>query len=145
MDQSAKKDCKEKAVLNGKWSFADRYKEFMTSRFDGTTRFSINPRLANSWNGLQAQITADFKAARERIDAMPEANDSDKTKKDNWKKRYLAHFRVWNGIAARVQQIGVPKIVSPEWVWPEPEPAPARTGTGRGQLPYREWPGWPRS
>ena len=120
MDLYAKKNCKEKALKNGKWSFADRYKDLMTFRFDGTERFSINPRLANSWNVLQTQITADFTVADERITAMPEHNVRDKTVKANWRAKYDKHYESWQGIAATVQKAGAPKIVNPEWVWPEP-------------------------
>ncbi|KAJ4128978.1 hypothetical protein NW768_007504 [Fusarium equiseti] len=126
MDQSAKKDCKEKAVASGMWSFAERYKDLMTSRFEGTERFSINPRLANSWRVLQTQIEADFRAADERITAMVETTPKDKTVKSNWRNKYNAHYKVWYSYATKVKQIGVPKIISPEWVWPEPKPLAKR-------------------
>ncbi|KAF5672315.1 hypothetical protein FHETE_3813 [Fusarium heterosporum] len=118
MDKAALGKC-ESAVKSGMWSFADRYKDLMTSRFDGTIQgFSINPMIATNLGEVRRQLLADFESADQVITAMPETNDREKTVKANWRKKYNDLMRVWDSIVAEIRTRGLPKINTPAWEWP---------------------------
>ncbi|KAF4992909.1 hypothetical protein FGRMN_6852 [Fusarium graminum] len=121
MDKAALGKC-ESAVTSGMWSFADRYKDLMTSRFDGTVQgFSINPMIAANLGEVRKQLLADFDSADQVITAMPETNEREKTVKANWRKRYTDLMKVWDSIVAEIRSRGLPKINTPSWEWPDLE------------------------
>ncbi|KAF5578809.1 uncharacterized protein FSUBG_13726 [Fusarium subglutinans] len=63
IDNNAKGCMDDPAVKNGIWSFAEAYKTFMASRFDGTETWSINDAANYGKTKLTEKLTSDLAAA----------------------------------------------------------------------------------
>ncbi|RBR11234.1 uncharacterized protein FIESC28_09118 [Fusarium coffeatum] len=60
MDENAKNCMNDDAVINGVWSFADKYQAFMTDRFAGNQPHSMNQGVIYSKNKLLAALSTDI-------------------------------------------------------------------------------------
>ncbi|UZP32215.1 hypothetical protein NXS19_000031 [Fusarium pseudograminearum] len=59
MDENAKNCMKDDAVINGVWSFADKYQTFMADRFTGNQDYSMNQGVVYAKNKLITALTTD--------------------------------------------------------------------------------------
>ncbi|KAF7556664.1 hypothetical protein G7Z17_g1206 [Cylindrodendrum hubeiense] len=98
MDENAR-NCKlDSAVLDGIWSFADRYQDYMTYRFDGGKSWSINDAIDDAQDKILPRIDADIITARRHPNKVnKDVND--------WRRRY-------NVLKARSKW-----AVSIDWEW----------------------------
>ncbi|KAF4454837.1 hypothetical protein F53441_2707 [Fusarium austroafricanum] len=116
MDKHAK--CKnDAATISGKWSFADRYKELMLERFDGSvTGFSINPQISAAYTRLFGLVQNGINDARAKMLQVPAATQPAAMAKfcrvrDHWN-------LVVKEFGASQQTFKPPKISTPAWEWP---------------------------
>ncbi|KAG4295320.1 hypothetical protein FPRO06_01904 [Fusarium proliferatum] len=103
IDNNAKGCMDDPAVKNGIWSFAEAYKTFMASRFDGTETWSINNAADYGKTKLIEKLTSDLAAA-----ASVAGADSPQwqTKLGQWKARFkeMTDSTVW-------------AVPVPNWTW----------------------------
>ncbi|KAH7161116.1 hypothetical protein EDB81DRAFT_621808, partial [Dactylonectria macrodidyma] len=64
MDDNARTCKHDSAVIDGVWSFAKTYQEYMKYRFDGGKSWSINDAIANAKTKILARIQTDIRNAR---------------------------------------------------------------------------------
>ncbi|KAM0227376.1 hypothetical protein ACHAP5_012188 [Fusarium lateritium] len=103
MDNNAKGCMNNDAVKNGVWSFADAYKNFMASRFDGEATWSINSAVDYAKTMIIEKATSDLNEASNIVAANQEEWNG---KIESWK------FR----LSKKVDH-GNFKITVPEWKW----------------------------
>ncbi|KLO86339.1 Uncharacterized protein LW93_11113 [Fusarium fujikuroi] len=103
IDNNAKGCMDDPAVKNGIWSFAEAYKTFMASRFDGTETWSINNAADYGKTKLIEKLTSDLAAA-----ASVAGADSPQwqAKLGQWKARFkeMTDSTVW-------------AVPVPNWTW----------------------------
>ncbi|KAL4726664.1 hypothetical protein ACLX1H_005552 [Fusarium chlamydosporum] len=80
MDENAKNCMKDDAVINGVWSFADKYQTFMADRFTGNKDYSMNQGVVYAKNKLLTALATDVANAA-KIKNIP-AGDL-----NSWQKR----------------------------------------------------------
>ncbi|UZP34162.1 hypothetical protein NXS19_001978 [Fusarium pseudograminearum] len=105
MDNNAKGCMNNDAVKNGIWSFADAYKNFMASRFDGTEAWSINAAVKYAKTKIIEKVTSDLNEAPNVAAANQDEWDAEV---DTWKAR-LSHKAGLDN-----EKWGVPV---PDWKW----------------------------
>ncbi|PTD12663.1 hypothetical protein FCULG_00004335 [Fusarium culmorum] len=105
MDNNAKGCMNNDAVKNGIWSFADGYKNFMASRFDGTEAWSINAAVKYAKTKIIEKVTSDL---NEAPNVAGTNQDEWNAKVDTWKAR-LSHKAGLDD-----EKWGVPV---PDWKW----------------------------
>ncbi|KAJ4026347.1 hypothetical protein NW752_001287 [Fusarium irregulare] len=88
MDENAKNCMNDDAVINGVWSFADKYQAFMTDRFAGNQPHSMNQGVIYSKNKLLAALSTDVANAA-KIQNIPQGELT------SWQKR-LANMQDTN-------------------------------------------------
>ncbi|RGP71266.1 hypothetical protein FLONG3_7216 [Fusarium longipes] len=103
MDNEAKGCMNDPAVKNGLWSFADAYKKFMQTRFDGKDPWSINNEVADAKTKILNKLSTDLAAA---ANIQPQSATFAATL-SQFNNRYnnMADFnRQW-------------AVIEPNWVW----------------------------
>ncbi|KAF7557793.1 hypothetical protein G7Z17_g409 [Cylindrodendrum hubeiense] len=81
IDDSAINCKKDPSAIAGKWSFADRYKAFMTDRFDGTQTWSINKAVTDAKTSMLARLQTDLNNVKNPT------STADQTRLTNFKAR----------------------------------------------------------
>ncbi|KAG4268148.1 hypothetical protein FPRO04_12646 [Fusarium proliferatum] len=103
IDNNAKGCMDDPAVKNGIWSFAEAYKTFMASRFDGTETWSINNAADYGKTKLIDKLTSDLAAAANVAGAE---SPQWQAKLGQWKARFkkMTDSTVW-------------AVQVPDWTW----------------------------
>ena len=104
MDNEAKGCMNDPAVKNGLWSFADRYKTFMESRFEGREAQSINYAVADAKNKLLTAVASDMQSV-----AQVQAADA-----AGWTYQVAEWNRRFDNMRDFNRKWAVPQ---PAWIW----------------------------
>ncbi|KAJ4011857.1 hypothetical protein NW752_004255 [Fusarium irregulare] len=104
IDDDAKGCKNDAAVKNNLWSFADRYKTFMQTRFKGTDAWSLNNEVVNAKTKLLAKLQTDLAAAAKIKGNLPA----------NWNGNLASYNRRFNNMNSATRSWEIPE---PAWDW----------------------------
>ncbi|KAL2678603.1 hypothetical protein Neosp_009352 [[Neocosmospora] mangrovei] len=121
MDKNARDCLQDPAVVDNKWSFAERYKAFMENRFTGTETHSINQAIEQAFTAMTPRIQQDLNDCRTAMLAKINGNtqwspQQKQTQEGIWKGRYNMLNKRYATLLNRAQGAGTTSI-NVAWDW----------------------------
>ncbi|KAJ4258418.1 hypothetical protein NW757_002984 [Fusarium falciforme] len=121
MDKNARDCLQDPAVVDDKWSFAERYKTFMENRFTGTETHSINQAIAQAFAAMPGRIQQDLNdcktAMQNKINGNTQWNAQQKaTQEKIWRQKWSILNSRYNTLVARAAGQGTTTI-NVAWDW----------------------------
>ncbi|RSL48530.1 hypothetical protein CEP54_012877 [Fusarium duplospermum] len=121
MDKNARDCLQDPAVVNNKWSFAERYKSFMESLFTGHQAHSINAAIAQAFADVGPKIQEDLTAAltgmQQKINTNANLTPDQKKKQiETWGIKWASLTQRFVTLRTRYQQAGTTSI-NVVWDW----------------------------
>ncbi|RMJ17640.1 hypothetical protein CDV36_002686 [Fusarium kuroshium] len=121
MDKNARDCLQDPAVVNNKWSFAERYKTVMENLFTGNQAHSINAAIAQAFADVGPKISQDLAACQSgmqnKINANANLSPEDKQKQiKTWGSRWAVLNQRFLTLRSRYREAGTASI-NVLWDW----------------------------